>query len=953
MPYRSGKYVGLLFVLLLLSGVGLSPIHAQNTQYRVFNESLGLNRHSIFDIVKDDQGYYWLGTEKGIIRFDGANFIDIPAPKPYSNESIRKLYVHKNSLYIVYTRQGCAKFDLTNYQYTIVSDLTITGITVKDDDTVILTDKLGNLYTYVSGKLLLKLKLDAQHYDHPLFIKNNRLFIHALNKGLLVIDLNNYQILKNLGLQTSQVAHHFVPTSEKLYFLGDFNLYEITSELDLKKIKNPGLTENTLSYLAVLNKQHFYFINRSKLIFKVKDDKQSLIDLHHLENAEMRKILIHDPNTILVATNIGLLMVQTGTSPINSISDNAINSTNQLRIRRKIIPLSNDEYLLFGYPQNFRYKNGQFKSFKMNTTSSYDAIKVGSDVYFTTENNGVFKYNIQTEKVNPLTNSVFKTNNSIYSIAYVEDDSALVFGSRKNLIYKSLKTNIVKQIKLPIQYSFLQTITYDTKGKKYWLGTDSGLVCLNKQFKPINIIGKTADQSKILDVSDILIREDQAWIAHRYGIDILHSNTYKLLHQLPESFFDNPVVTSLGEDKQGKIWISTYDGIYGYDPQIKASIRLGSKNLLINTEYNFKSFCLLPNGNIIFGGLTGYDIIDPSTFTFNRSRDIGLITGYERIAADTSEFYPLADQISTIQFDIDKESIRIYLAAKGQIDSRFNRYEYRLNNEGWISLKGTSFLNIYKLDPGLYKIQIRGYDEYGGIINFNPIYINATVVFYKNRYFIWALFLLSSTLIILVVWNEVKRKKIEAKIKEKISMDLHDEVGTILTRTLLIANTQHIPQKEERIKEYLSEALYSLRVYINTMNKHSFSIYELGDEMREMVVKTFSDPTYNVDLIVNINEDIKIKSEKYRDMKLCFFEIVSNILKHSNGKNITLQLDASPLLIKFKVKDDGTLTNINDIEEKGNGIQNIRKRVKKHKGLANFAIPESGHGLEINLICPQ
>lgn len=949
-------YKLLIFCLvLILNNLWLKQAGAQSSQYQLFNESRGLNRHSIFDIVKDENGFYWLGTEKGIIRFDGANFIEIPTPKPYTYEIVKKLYQYKNFLYIIYSRQGCVRLDLKNYSFKVITDLNISGAIHIDDNTVVLTEKKGTIFTYDGNSLKAKFYLDVVQNDRNMIIKNGLLFIHYQDNGIYVFDPSSFKLKKIIKNPTLQIFIQFLTHKNKLYAIGNFEYHEITPDLELKKVRDPIYDENQITYLAFDNEEHQYYINRSKLIFRRTGEHSSLIDMSYLENVELRKILVHDEKNILVSTNIGLLLIQTSPPPVDALLDKSINTTNQLRIRRKIIPLSNEEFVLFGYSINYRYNKGKLTPIKMQTASSYDAVRVGDQIYFTTEDNGVYAYKISKNKVDKFTDSILMKYQSTYGIGFGSKDSILLIGAKNRLIYKSLKTNEVRLIKMPINFSFMQTIVYDSIHEKYWLGTDSGAICLNRALKPIKVIRKMADQSKILDVTEILLHDQskEVWIAHRYGIDIIDAVNYKNIKQLTESFFDNPVIASLVEDKNGRIWIPTYEGLYGYDPKKDARLRLGGKNLLSNTEYNLKSFCILPNGKMIFGGLTGYDIIDPAKFTFNKSSDIGRVTGYERITSDTSEFKPLADQISTIQFDIDKESIRIYLAAKGEVDARYYRYEYRLNNEGWISLKDASFINIYKLDPGLYKLQIRGYDEFGTIINFKPVYINATVVFYKNRYFIWALFMLSLALVILVVWNEIRRKQIESTIKEKISMDLHDEVGTILTRALMIANSKSIAKKEDRIKDYLSEALYSLRVYINTMNKESFSLYQLSDEMKEMISKSFTDPAYNVSLNLKIESDFEVKSEKYRDMKLCLFEIVNNILKHSNGKNINITLEATPLLIRFLIQDDGNLTDVKEIEEKGNGIRNIRKRVKKHKGIANFAIPENGHGLEINLICPQ
>ena len=51
-------------------------------------------------------------------------------------------------------------------------------------------------------------------------------------------------------------------------------------------------------------------------------------------------------------------------------------------------------------------------------------------------------------------------------------------------------------------------------------------------------------------------------------------------------------------------------------------------------------------------------------------------------------------------------------------------------------------------------------------------------------------------------------------------MDLHDEIGTILSRTTLLAKSQNEINSETRkqIIDYLNEANFGLRIYINTIN---------------------------------------------------------------------------------------------------------------------------------------
>lgn len=937
------------FVLL-----SLIEIKAQNTRYKLYNESTGLARHSIYDIEKGPR-FYWLGTEKGLIRFDGSHFVEVNPPAPYTYEQIQDLYIYDHYLYIIYLREGCVRLDLKDYSFSVITNMSLSGIIQKDDKNIIFTDKKGNMYTYNGVRTQQIFSSQAAFDKHPMLIARDKLFVHFFKKGLHVFDLKNFKLIKNLGGDTLENHMNFNYKDDRILFVANGVVHEISKDLKLNKINYLQGQNKDITFLSKTSTGETFIIDRNALLYKVNKGKMEQILLPNLENVELKKILAHDENNILVSTNVGMVHIQTIQSPITKLSDRSIHIPNELRIRRKIIPIDNEDYLLFGYSKNYRYRNGTFDALNMIQSSSYDALKIGNDVYFTTEDKGLFTYNIKSEKIETVEALKQSVSPSLYSIAFDNHDSILIVGSKKNLYSYSLKTKKVTRYSLPIPNDYIQTLLYDSTNKRYWVGTDSGLVCLNKKFRPVNIISRTADNTKILDVTELLIhsKTKNLWIAHRYGVEIRDATKFTTVKNLSESFFENPVIAGLIEDKEGRVWMPTYEGLYAYEPQVDARLILGSKNDLINKEYNLKSFGMLPNGKLIFGGISGYDIVDPSKFNFNRSSDIGVITGYERILPNSSSLHILDDKLSSIQFNIDKESIRIYLSARNDLDSRTHRYEYQFNNEGWISMKDASFLNIYKLDPGLYKLQFRGYDEYGTLITFKPLYLNATVIFYKNRYFIWALFLFSIALIILVVINEVRRKRRENLLKEHISMDLHDEVGTILTRALMVSQASGIPQKEEKVTSYLSEALFSLRVYINTMNKHSFSLYQLSDELKELMSKSFPENEYNVHVSIKIDTGTEISSEKYRDMKLCMFEIMNNILKHSNAKNITVELTATPLLIRFQIIDDGILTDIGLLEEKGNGIRNIRKRVKKHKGLSDFSISEKEHGLQVTLICPQ
>ena len=64
-----------LIIFMLLSGVTYGSLRAQHNLFSHFNkERNGLSYDSVRDIFQDSRGYVWIGTYKGLSRYDGKRF---------------------------------------------------------------------------------------------------------------------------------------------------------------------------------------------------------------------------------------------------------------------------------------------------------------------------------------------------------------------------------------------------------------------------------------------------------------------------------------------------------------------------------------------------------------------------------------------------------------------------------------------------------------------------------------------------------------------------------------------------------------------------------------------------------------------------------------------------------------------------------------------------------------
>lgn len=62
-----------LWLLLLIAP--FASVRAQESYFRVYDENAGFSAGEIKALAQDETGFLWIGTQRGLIRFDGRNFI--------------------------------------------------------------------------------------------------------------------------------------------------------------------------------------------------------------------------------------------------------------------------------------------------------------------------------------------------------------------------------------------------------------------------------------------------------------------------------------------------------------------------------------------------------------------------------------------------------------------------------------------------------------------------------------------------------------------------------------------------------------------------------------------------------------------------------------------------------------------------------------------------------------
>lgn len=182
--------------------------------------------------------------------------------------------------------------------------------------------------------------------------------------------------------------------------------------------------------------------------------------------------------------------------------------------------------------------------------------------------------------------------------------------------------------------------------------------------------------------------------------------------------------------------------------------------------------------------------------------------------------------------------------------------------------------------------------------------------------------------------------------RNRIAMEIHDNVGHLLSRCLLQLGALMAINKEETlresltsIKDTLSQAMDSIRSSVHNLHDESINLHAQISSL----VDNFKFCSIILDYDISETMDIKLK--------YCFIAIVkealSNIIKHSDASEVTVTLREHPALYQLVIQDNGRGSGNNP--DRGMGLGNIAERVRAFDGNINI---NSQNGFKIFISIP-
>ncbi len=557
--------------------------------------------------------------------------------------------------------------------------------------------------------------------------------------------------------------------------------------------------------------------------------------------------------------------------------------------------------------------------------------------------------------------SALKGSDVIAGKSITDSNGNLIFSSRDYIMI--LQDNKVFPVYPVIVSDIVEGFQKD-RNNRLWVGTRyTGLSVFDltagysaHHFKPVHEFAK--QMAGISIRSMVIDKNDLIWIGTRHdGIvayEFSNETIREKFHFRTQQGLTDNFVTSLAYDSSNRIIVGTQAGIDRLVATPEGDYRIEnitkSNNLFgyIQTIWVDKSgqaFALRNTGNIFS--------IAPAQYTSSTYEPILFV---EEMKIN-GQLVPHPGQNLKLRYN--QRNISFSVAAPSFLDEKQVQYSYRLlsgeNNE-WSEPSGNPGFNLLNLAPGKYSMQIKATFL---STPYPPKQITYTFTILPPWWRTWWLRTLAAIALIaaitLLIRSYFKRKLEKERIalekqqaiekeRTRIATDMHDDLGAGLSRIKYLSETIRLKKRtDETIRDEVEKISAYSDEMVEKMGEIVWALNQKNDTLADLVAFTRSYASdylmqHGLECYTAIRGEIpenSLNGETRRNIFLSVKESLHNIVKHANATKVELFFDVKEDICII-ITDNGKGFNISELIRKGNGLDNIKKRMHEVKGDAEF-----------------
>ncbi len=213
---------------------------------------------------------------------------------------------------------------------------------------------------------------------------------------------------------------------------------------------------------------------------------------------------------------------------------------------------------------------------------------------------------------------------------------------------------------------------------------------------------------------------------------------------------------------------------------------------------------------------------------------------------------------------------------------------------------------------------------------------------YRNQLKMYALIAgLVVLMIAMGVFLRNRRQKQLQRVRNSIAEDLHDDIGSTLSSISIMSELAKIKSPEAStllssigestilMQENMSDIVWAIKAENDRLENVLQRMYQFASEILE---------AKNISVDFRSDENLsasKLTMKQRKSLYLFFKEAINNAAKHSDAKNVMVNIFQKGSDIEMTIKDDGKGFDATQ-PSYGNGMTTLRKRVEDLRGHFNI-----------------
>ncbi len=560
-------------------------------------------------------------------------------------------------------------------------------------------------------------------------------------------------------------------------------------------------------------------------------------------------------------------------------------------------------------------------------------------------------------------------------------------GTEGGLVRWNERETKVFTTKEGLSANIVRAIAEDADGN-LWIGTERG--GLNRfsngqftSFQKTNGFPSDNISSLYVDADGVL------WVG-TFGSGLVRFQKGKWTHYTTRDGLISNSVGYMIDDGVGSLWIGANTGLMRIPKKALNDFANGAANFIPCRSYGKRdglpatectagaqpAACRTRDGTLWFPTIAGLASANPTEFASNTNPPPVIIESVLVDAQEQSTNGLHGKLLESIIVPAGKEHLDIQYTSLNLAEPNRARFKYRLEGHevGWTDVGNRRTANYTKLPPGNYDFQVTACNEDGV---WNPVGSHLSIVvrppFWQKWWFLTGATLMLLGIIVGIV-HFLSTQKLQRELavlhqqqalekeRARIARDIHDQVGASLTQVSLLGemleSDKDLPDEVEahakQISQTARETSHALDEIVWTVNPSNDTLDGLINYIckHSQEYLAVAGLRYRLEVPAQLPAT-SISPEARHNVFLAAKESVTNIAKHAKATEAWIRLFLNPTSFTLEIEDNGRGPgDVNSAAARlRNGLSNMRKRMEDIGGTFTISPGASG-GTIVRLTVP-